>query len=258
MKECRNIYFKRMRSTDYLRLNLTGRHLWDNLIVCCADDEGFLKYDIEWIRRECFPELPIDISMVEMQLQNQLKSNMLKIQNEILWIPTFLDYQKFVIITPSKLKKIYNPNLPTLRPSGKENRPKDRIPFEIQGILRDEILYRDIHTDFQPYFTDFQPLDNRKATVGQLIANMEVKGSEGKGKEVTPPTPIFTNGVGGKEPNKPKQYDIDFNTLILYRKQQDLSFTDREQSICLSMLKGGIPLNELKNIDFDSLSPKGV
>ena len=182
MKECRNIYSKRLHSTDYLRLNLTGRHLWDNLIVVCADDEGFLKYDTEIITMDCFPRLSVTPETTGDQLQEMFSTGMLKAKNGIIWIVNFLDYQKYEIITPSRLKKTYNPELPTLRPA--KNRPKDRIPAEILEILKTELTYEKINIDLQPYFINYQPLINGISTVNKRKSTAEVKRSEVKRSEV--------------------------------------------------------------------------
>lgn len=69
-----------------------------------ADDEGFVEYRPKWLKTKC---LPYDNVKIEDLINELLKFERIRIQNDIIYIPTFLKHQKIDKPRPSNLKQIF-------------------------------------------------------------------------------------------------------------------------------------------------------
>ncbi len=70
-----------------------------------ADDEGYLKHDIRWLKVKCFPYDDVDISEL---LEPLFEKTRLEIKNGIIKIKNFQKYQTIQKKIPSTLIKIFD------------------------------------------------------------------------------------------------------------------------------------------------------
>lgn len=97
MGSLRFIHPKVWTSSDFTALSMTGRVLWFGLISI-ADDWGRLKYDVDRIRRQVFPDDDVKNRIIQELLVKMETRKMLLVYDDgngqqLIWLPTFREHQ---------------------------------------------------------------------------------------------------------------------------------------------------------------------
>lgn len=172
-----------------------------------ADDEGFLPYDLQWIKAKAFP---YDKNVkVKTAIDNLVKNEFLFLQNEILLVKNFKKHQTLNRPSKSKLKAI----------------------FEKHSQNNGEITESSVntHESLTPEMNG-----NRKEMKGNERARESENEMNGKsGDAPEPPVSSGTNqnGVTATTPNDTTEKPMPWNEQSKYAQSLGISLATAEQII---------------------------